>query len=797
VRLAQWLGTRTPAQLAALLTARPDATLAPAPRHLGELADRLATFHSVAGALQRLPLPAIQLIEVLQLLGPTARRADLAGWLGRPPDDPALAGILTLLGDWALVWPEGERLHAADPLYGAFRYPLRLGPPAATLLARYPADQLRRIARTLGAPLPHRKPDLLAGVVAALSDPDLVRTLVATADTGTRARLHSLAADGPETHDGGVWYGYHRTDPSLRWAIERGLVVTDSLGASQLVREVAVALRGPGWHAPFTPECPEPALAEVDDAAVEREAAAAGSAAVDQVTTLLEAIAAAPVALLKSGGLGVKELRRLARTTGIDEGTTRLWLELAYDAALVTPARDRSGAGQLLPTPEYDGWACLDPAGRLAALLPAWADLPAAPPTESDAKPPPALLRDHVGQFAATIRRRLLALAAGLPAGHGVTDPARLAAALAWHSPLLMSGYAAADQFVRSGWREATLLGVVAHGALSPLGRALAGSGADLTATCRALLPPATEEAVFQADLTAVVPGTPARALAQLLDAAADRESRGGAMTWRFSAGSVRRALDIGYEPTELLDSLRRHAVGRALPQPLSYLVGDVARRHGAVRVRAVACVLRVADPALAAELTGARALRSLRLSVIAPSVLGSAGPVAETLAVLRAAGYAPVAESADGAVELERIERRRASRPKPARRAARPAPVEPVDPRALADRLLATPVPAPAPMPQPRDPELSDGFGPELNVEAALEELADQLAPGERRLLAHAIETADPVLIGYTNAQGNHSTRVIDSAELDGHLLVAWCHLRDDERAFALNRIDSVAPVP
>jgi predicted DNA-binding transcriptional regulator YafY len=50
-------------------------------------------------------------------------------------------------------------------------------------------------------------------------------------------------------------------------------------------------------------------------------------------------------------------------------------------------------------------------------------------------------------------------------------------------------------------------------------------------------------------------------------------------------------------------------------------------------------------------------------------------------------------------------------------------------------------------------------------------------------------------VTIGYTNAQGNHSVRVIDSAELDGHHLVAWCHLRDDERVFSLHRIDSVAP--
>jgi XPB/Ssl2-like helicase family protein/WYL domain-containing protein len=790
VKLAQWLGTRTPEQLATLLAARPDATVPPVPRHLAELADRLATFHSVASAVQQLPQPAIQVIEVLQLIGSAgATRAALAGWLGRSPDDPALAGIVALLGDWALVWPQDERLHAVDPLYGAFRYPLRLGPPAAALLSRYPSDQLRRIARTLGAPLAHRKQDLLAGVMEQLGDPDRVRALVATSDAGTRAQLCKLAEDGPETHDP-VWYGYHHRDPGLRWAVERGMVVTDSLGASQLVREVAVALRGPGWHAPFTPDRPDPALIEVDTAAVAREAAAAGSAAVEQLTSLLEAVAAAPVALLKAGGLGVKELRRLARTAGLDEGAARLWLELAYEAALVTPVRDRSGTGLLLPTPEYDGWAGSEPAERLAALLPVWADLPAGPPLEIEPKPAPALVRDHIGQLAVAIRHRLLRLAGELPPGRGVTDPAGLTDVVAWHAPLLVGGLPI-DRLVLAGWREAQLVGVVALGALSPLGRALqSASSVDIFTACRTLLPSATEQAVFQADLTAVVPGTPARELARLLDASADRESRGGAMTWRFSAGSVRRALDVGYGADELIGSLRARAVGGALPQPLTYLVGDVARRHGAVRVRAVACVVRVEDPALAAEIAGARALRSLRLSVVAPTVLGSTEPVAGTLAALRAAGYAPVAESAGGAVELERVEQRRASRPKPtARRRTPPAPEAPVDPARLAGMLLAAPVPA------PRVPRLSEPGFAKPDLEAELEDLAGHLGPGERRLLAHAIETAHPVTIGYTNAQGNHSTRVIDSAELDGHQLVAWCHLREDERVFSLHRIDSVAP--
>ncbi|MPZ28749.1 MAG: hypothetical protein GEV12_20720 [Micromonosporaceae bacterium] len=887
VTLTEFLASRSPTQIAAILTARPDAAVPPVPRHLPELAERLEIFGSVAAAVQLLPAPAMQVIEVLQLLGPGAGdRAALAGWLGRDRDDPALAATLELLGSHALAWTDDQTVHLAAPLYEAFRYPLQLGAPAAALLARYPVEQLRPIARTLALPAAGRKPDLIAGITGLLTDPERVRELVAGATPAVRGRLLQLAVDGPAAEHFAAWYGYHQPDPELRWAAERGLVLADSWGVPQLPREAAVALRGPGWHAPFHPQPRRPALVEVADDAVEREAAAAGGAAVEQLTTLLEAVSAAPVTLLKAGGVGVKELRRLARTVGIDELTVRLWLELAHEADLIAserssvasdvvgrsasersrvgdsvvsttgPERDRSGAAELLPTTGYDEWGGAEPAERLATVLPAWLDLattPLLPSGTADRKPAPALVRDHEGQLAAAVRHQLLQLVARLPAGHGVAHDADLAEPLRWLCPLLAAQHPDFDQLVATAWREAQQVGVVAHGALTSLGQALVGgpdpdgSGVDepgrpagaaspteLAAACHKLLPAAAGEVVLQADLTALVPGTPARPLAELLDAAADRESRGGAVTWRFTPGSVRRALDSGYPAERLLAELRGRSVGGTVPQPLAYLVNDLARRHGAVRARAVACVLRADDPALLAELAGARALRELQLSVIAPTVLGSARPVAETLAALRAAGYAPVAESADGTALVERVPRRRAGGTRPrqrrqpgraavprqlggvprppsggTRQPGRPAPEPPLDPLTLAGRLLAARVPAARAEPRPPAVRRRDRAGharPDpvdvapsepADVVDILADWAGHLAPGERRLLAHAIETDGAVTIGYTNAQGNHTTRVIDSVELDGAHLIAWCHLRDDERMFSLHRIDTVAPAP
>ena len=190
-----------------------------------------------------------------------------------------------------------------------------------------------------------------------------------------------------------------------------------------------------------------------------------------------------------------------------------------------------------------------------------------------------------------------------------------------------------------------------------------------------AFVHPPSAEAIFQADLTVVVPGSPSSAVSTLLDAVADRESRGSATTWRISPASVRRALDAGGTPDAVLRDLQAIATGGTLPQPLEYLVADVARRHGTLRVRTVACVLRADDHALLAEIAAARSLTSLGLSLLAPNVLASAVPMEKTLAALRAAGYAPVGEDESGATVLERpASRRTADRRVPAGRSGHDA---------------------------------------------------------------------------------------------------------------------------
>jgi len=217
---------------------------------------------------------------------------------------------------------------------------------------------------------------------------------------------------------------------------------------------------------------------------------------------------------------------------------------------------------------------------------------------------------------------------------------------------------------------EAQLLGVVALGALTDIGRALlADDEPALLAALTQLLPAERTTARFQADMTVVVAGTPSSNLASLLGSIADRESDGNAVVYRITTSSVRRALDAGAGAHELLDRLTEVAEG-TIPQPVRYLVTEVGRSHGRVRVAYAACCIRSDDEALLSEITNARGLADLGLRQIAPTVLISPKPPTETLAALRNAGYAPALEGQTGVAVVERPHGRRVTIKQQQRRA-------------------------------------------------------------------------------------------------------------------------------
>ncbi|GAA1745494.1 helicase C-terminal domain-containing protein [Luedemannella helvata] len=835
--LGTWLSSLDADALARIVANRAEARLPRPARTLTELVARLSRRSATLTALYTSHTPATQVVEMVAALdvGPAAPLAQLAAGLGVTPDDPELARVLDWLADRALAWRVGDVLCVPPALLEAFPQPHRLGPPVEYAYNQLTARDLHGIATAWRLPAGRTKREVLAALVAAAADGAAVRAVVAAAPAGVRDFVTHVAWHGPAVSE----QGYTRTSGTVRddvvWGLRNGLFVPDDWDTAVMPAEIAMALRGPDWRPPFDPHPPAARTAPVAADALRRESAAAATSALERAGAVLGAAALAPVALLKSGGVGSRELKRLAKASGTGPGDVRLWLEIGYTGGLLAIEET-----SVLATEAYDRWLRAEPADRLATLAAAWWQLPAAPTgtgagggaaawvgggglTATSAAPAdttstPALLRDATGTVLVMLRQAVLRAVAALAPGESVADPADVARLVRWQVPAVMDLLPDGDAFTCACWQEAGTLGIVAHGALTPLGAALAADdpGA-LRAAGRDLLGTATTSATFQADLTVVVPGSPAGDLADLLDSAADRESRGGASVWRFSAASVRRALDAGTDGPALTAALTAASTTGALPQPLTYLIADAGRRHGEVRVRAVGCVLHSADASLLAEVAKARPLARLGLVPLAPTVLTSAAGPAETVAALRSAGYAPAAEDATGAIVVDRPSPRRASPTAwseadlGAAPIAEAAPEDPTAPEIAAAILAGPPLepsrratrgPRPARVPgQTRRPGLVDDLD-ELDGDDAhdlLHELIGAHARGlsdqEICLLADALTAEESVKITYRDAEGDVTHRVIEPLALDGHVLEAWCRLRDDERVFALSRISSVTP--
>lgn len=752
--------------------------------------------------LPGLALPHLQVAEALAALGPVpcAALADLLDATGTE-SARGLDAALEALADRALVWPDGDGLlRMAAPLRQAWDSPLGLDAPLTELLADTTSEELRRMLVALGIPSPGTtKKHRLTALLEHHSDPERVAAVITSAPASTRKLLERRASHQGEQAQSPARSITFRvpsadSETGARWALERGLLVQgrySGYGPARMPAEVALVLRGAGWRAPFEPFPPIVQTVSVTEAEVDREAAAAATAFAAHAASVLAACAMSPPARLKSGGIGARELSRIGKATQCDDIVVRLVLETAYDAGLLARDGDRVAA-----TEGYDAWADREPAEQLTTLLQAWRTLPLTPAQarDEDGKALPALAGTPPCGGCVQARDGLLAAAVALPADQGVRSPVELGPLVAWHRPLAHQLPQEASPFT-TVVREAELLGVIARGSLSPIGAALqADDGAALAAAGRRLLPTATSTARFGADLTAVVTGTPSARLAALLDAVADREAVGTASVWRFSPGTIRGALDTGRTPDTLAADLAEVAVG-ALPQPLSYLIHDTARAHGRVRVAPAACVIHGEEPALLAELAAHRKLAELGLRQLAPTVLVCRTPLDKTLAAIRAAGYGPVAEKTDGTVRVEKTSHRRASAPAPPPlpgQRSQSVPTEtPVDIglSALAARLRDAPPALPDPDP------FGTGVPYGTDTEEIIAGYAKNLTYSDVRQLAHTVDAGTAITVEYVAASGNRTVRTLSELDLDPPHLYAWCHLREDERAFTLSRILSVMP--
>ncbi|MDF9805584.1 hypothetical protein M2436_004131 [Streptomyces sp. HB372] len=809
--LAEALRARGDESLAGLLRARPD-LLNPVPNDITQLATRAGTRASVVRALEHLDRFALQTAEALAVAPDPAPYDTLLSLLtgdglddGDQRDDAgaaitaALPGALSTLREQALVWGEDDRLRlvrtarellAPSPQHPS---PTGLGPTVSEATAGMSPGRLQEILAATGLPATHDPVSAVAALAALFTDRTRMADLLDTAPVEALSVLDRLVWGPP--------YGEVTPNPTppVKWLRDRGLLLPVSTRTVVLPREAALHLRAGRAHR--VPEPVPPAVgaaAERDPQAVDRAAAGQAFTALSTVEELLKLWNGGGPAILRAGGLSVRELKRAANSLDVTEPIAAFWIELAYGAGLL--ATDGEPDERYAPTPASDEWLDLSAEDRWTHLATAWLAATRTPGLvggqDAKGRALSALGPELDRSAAPDVRRRVLALFAELPPGTA-PDAETLLRRLRWERPLRGGATPPAATGPGEGadlrsrlalWtlNEAELLGITGRGALSSQARALLDEGPDAAAARLApLIPEPLDHVLLQADLTAVAPGPLERPLAETLSVLADVESKGGATVYRFTPGSVRRALDAGQAAADLHAFLAAHS-RTPVPQPLSYLIDDVARRHGHLRIGSASAYVRCDDEAVLNEILADRRSTGLRLRRLAPTVLASQADPGSLLEALRDMGYAPAAESAEGDVLITRAGARRTPPRTP------PSPV-PEGPPVPDDTLLGAAV---------RAIRAGDTAATVIRKDTSEDPSSTTPAgslprttPAETLATVQAAAmTGSAVWIGYVNADGAASQRVIAPVRVEGGFVTAYDHTADEVRTYPLHRITGVA---
>lgn len=756
--LGSWLAELPDESLIRLLELRPDLAQPP-PGSIAALAARAQARQSVRAATDELDFLRLAVLDALLVLEADAAAvpvAELLELIGERAPQASVTAALTDLIERALCWGSGP--HEPD---GAVR-----------------------VAAEAGAGLPWHPGQVTREDPA--QDPRQVAQAVADLDAAQRDLLDKLLAGSPigRTRDAAPDAPPERPVPRL---LAAGLLRRVDDETVILPRLVGQVLRGeqPG---PVALRTPDPVVSQTTATDVDAAAAGAVIDLLRELEVILASLADTPVPELRSGGLGIREVKRLAKTTGVDEARLGLLLEVAATARLIAADYPDPATVDQRDWPDADGpyWAPTVLADRFAErptaerwqlLAATWLELPARPgligSRGADGKPRAALSTPLFSTAAPLDRRLLLGMLAELPAGAGV-DALAASQALIWLRPRWASRLQPGP--VGELLDEAHALGVLGRGAISSPGRALLAApdagddgpaaGAAAVAAMARALPEPIDHFLVQADLTVVVPGPLQRELAEELAVVATVESAGAAMVYRVSEQTIRAALDVGRTGAGLHAFFGKHSK-TPVPQGLSYLIDDVARRHGQLRIGMASSFVRCEDPALLAQAVAVPAADALGLRVLAPTVAVAQAPIADVLAALRDAGFAPAAEDSTGTIVD--IRPRGVRVPTPAERRHRPAAGPSAESLTALVRVLRTVTSAP--------------FD---NIR--LEPVTAMI------VLKRAAAEGSTVLIGYVDAAGVATQREVSPVLVRGGQLVAFDSRSGQMRDFTIHRITSIS---
>ncbi|WP_430297180.1 helicase-associated domain-containing protein [Sinomonas sp. B1-1] len=791
--LAEELSARGNDSLRHLFAARPDLIMPGVP-DFAALAARACARVSLQRALEALSKPELQVLEALVLTtnedeGRSGSAVELRHAVGNATLG-TLESVLAALSQLALIY----RADPPDTIHSASGSRRRYYLPVARIrevLGSYPAGLGRSYTdlTTASALFSDRAAAIVNAIPGAVQQQPVEHHIAAAYALERWAGLpEALEGAPPRTAEvlakfenwpvGAVPHALarirpgRRTDNPVDWLLSRGLLVPLDDEHVELPRPVGLALRG-GRIVPGLSLTPPPVETATTTEALRRNAALGAIGDVLRTVSALAVEASErPIETLRAGGVGTRELRRLATALRTDPDPAVFALELASEAGVLSLDPDTStwratGAEAWLALPRPEQWLI---------LATVWLDTHRVPSLAMSAEGSDQLSPlSGEGQRpdAPVVRRRVLEVMAQIAAESGargtaqargrctVAGPEALRQRIDWLQPRLGRRLRGLLEMVLG---EAALLGFTGSGALTSVGEAVLRDDFDAAREClQEFLPAGVDKVLLQADLTAVAPGYLDPVLARRLALLAVPEGRGPATIYRFSAASLRRALDAGEDAASIHAFLAEHS-STPVPQPLAYLVDDTAARHGRIRVGRAGSFIASDDEAALAGLLADPAARPLGLTQIAPTVVVSNASPSEVAAVLRELGLSPAVDaSLDPVVRLRR-------------------------------RTAVSPLPTPAPRPKQPDSETVEAQLAILRTQSPVGLNGDEAAPLMGiETLQKAIRLKRAVRLNIVDALGNSSVEELRPVSISAGRVRVFDPERETERVLSVHRIIDV----
>ena len=711
-----------------LFTARPD-LISPVPPDVASLAVRACSAPSLARAIDSLNLWQLQVLEAAACVNEPFTEKIIAA-LTEKDAKVALAHLIAI----GLIYPADDGLRVPTQLRDVIgTEPAGLGPASMVKLnlsdlADAPADAKKVLQRLIWGPP--------RGSVGDIKNPG----------------------------------------PGVGWLLERKFLVPLDQRTVILPREVAVALRDGKIHQERITKQPKLAGTNRDERQINLAAIANVSTVLRWVEELLNFWADEPADALRAGGLGVRDLKIIAAHLGVNESCTAFIAELAFLASLISIDAD----DRILPSNKFDIWLMQTPSDRWQMLASQWlitsrvSGLVGRLESKNVAALGPEL--DRVN--AARVRKLTLDLLHENPGT--APDWQSFKAVLAWRAPARRNS---SLQVELAEWtlREAEWLGITGQGAISKFGIEFL-NGNDLS-SINADLPKTVDHILIQGDNTAIAPGPLVHEISQALAMMAEIESRGGATVYRFTEATIRRALDHGKTGDEIKTFLSKTSK-TAMPQPLEYLIADVARKHGKLRVGNTSSFIRCEDIALVSQIMNDKKLEILGLRRIAPEVVICDMDATDAMRLLRECGYLPAGESANGMILTGPKSNRALTKPRP--------------PRIIGEVEVHTEEALNRAIRSIRTGEKSTHRQTRLRQVAseALGQLPRTTANETMDILNKYIIDEKTLSIGYADNNGGVTHRIIDPIRISAGALIARDHATGEAQSFRIPRITGVAPL-